>query len=62
MGHYKSNVRDQVFNLFEVLGVDKALGQGSFADLDVETAVDMLGEISRLLSLIHISEPTRQVR
>ena len=41
MGHYKSNVRDQVFNLFEVLGVDKALGQGSFADLDVETAVEL---------------------
>ena len=29
MSHYKSNVRDQVFNLFEVLGLDKALGQGS---------------------------------
>ena len=26
MSHYKSNVRDQVFNLFEVLGVDKAFG------------------------------------
>ena len=35
MSHYKSNVRDQVFNLFEVLGVDKALGQGAYADLDV---------------------------
>ncbi len=48
MSHYKSNVRDQVFNLFEVLGVDKVLGEGSYADLDVETAVDMLGEIARL--------------
>ena len=27
MSHYKSNVRDQEFNLFEVLGVDKALGR-----------------------------------
>lgn len=48
MSHYKSNVRDQVFNLFEVLKLDKALGQGSFADIDADTAVEMLGEIARL--------------
>ena len=48
MSHYKSNVRDQVFNLFEVLGVDKALGQGEYADLDAETVHEMLTEMSRL--------------
>ena len=48
MSHYKSNVRDQVFNLFEVLGVDKALGDGPYADIDAETATDMLGEMARL--------------
>ena len=48
MGHYKSNVRDQVFNLFEVFGLDKALGQGEFADLDADTAKEMLGEMARL--------------
>jgi alkylation response protein AidB-like acyl-CoA dehydrogenase len=48
VGHYKSNVRDQVFTLFEVLGVDKAMGQGTFADLDVDTAREMLGEMARL--------------
>lgn len=48
MGHYKSNVRDQVFNLFEVLGVEKALGAGDYSDLDVDTAREMLSEISRL--------------
>ncbi|NVN48313.1 acyl-CoA dehydrogenase [Mycolicibacterium hippocampi] len=48
MGHYKSNVRDQVFNLFEVLEVDKAMGQGEFTDLDVDTAVEMLSEMARL--------------
>ena len=48
MGHYKSNVRDQVFNLFEVFGVDKALGQGEFSDLDRDTAVEMLDEFARL--------------
>lgn len=48
MGHYKSNVRDQVFNLFEVLGIDKALGQGDFSDLDADTVAEMLGEMARL--------------
>ena len=48
MGHYKSNVRDQVFNLFEVFGLDRALGQGQFADLDADTATEMLGEMARL--------------
>src|SRR6478672_11255297 len=48
VSHYKSNVRDQVFNLFEVLGVDKALGQGAYADLDADTATEMLNEMVRL--------------
>ena len=48
MGHYKSNVRDQVFNLFEVFGLDKALGEGTFSDLDADTATEMLGELARL--------------
>ena len=48
MGHYKSNVRDQVFNLFEVFGVDKAFGAGEYGDLDIDTAQEMLNEISRL--------------
>ncbi|SPM33326.1 Acyl-CoA dehydrogenase related to the alkylation response protein AidB, partial [Mycobacterium rhizamassiliense] len=48
VSHYKSNVRDQVFNLFEVLGVEKALGQGAFSDLDVDTVKEMLTEMSRL--------------
>jgi alkylation response protein AidB-like acyl-CoA dehydrogenase len=37
-----------VFNLFEVFGVDKALGEGQFSDLDVDTAREMLAEMSRL--------------
>ncbi|HZQ31181.1 MAG TPA: acyl-CoA dehydrogenase [Mycobacterium sp.] len=48
MSHYKSNVRDQEFNLFEVLGVDKALGQGDYAELDPDTASEMLAEMARL--------------
>ena len=48
MSHYKSNVRDQVFNLFEVLGLEKALGSGEYSDLDVDTAREMLAEMARL--------------
>ncbi|WP_421842760.1 acyl-CoA dehydrogenase [Mycobacterium sp.] len=48
MSHYKSNVRDQAFNLFEVLGVDKVLGDGEFSDLDTDTAREMLQEVARL--------------
>ncbi|MCW2608440.1 MAG: acyl-CoA dehydrogenase protein [Frankiales bacterium] len=50
MGHYKSNLRDIEFNLFEVFGADKALGQGPFADLDVDSAKDVLREAERLAS------------
>ncbi|WP_445168117.1 acyl-CoA dehydrogenase [Mycolicibacterium sp. Dal123E01] len=48
MSHYKSNVRDQVFNLFEVYGIDKAFGDGKYTDLDVDTAKEMLAEMSKL--------------
>src|SRR6266516_5114294 len=48
MGHYKSNVRDLEFNLFEVFGTDKLLGTGPFADVDEETARGILDEIARL--------------
>jgi len=48
VGHYKSNVRDQVFTLFDVLGLDKALGTGSFSDLDADTAKEMISEMARL--------------
>ncbi len=31
MSHYKSNLRDIFFNLFEVLGRDEILGRGPYA-------------------------------
>ena len=46
MGHYKSNVRDLEFNLFEVLGTDKVLETAPFADLDVDTARHILAEVA----------------
>ncbi|MCO8305587.1 acyl-CoA dehydrogenase [Streptomyces hygroscopicus] len=48
MGHYKSNLRDIEFNLFEVLGRDTVYGTGPFAEMDVETAKSVLAEIARL--------------
>ncbi|AGK78386.1 acyl-CoA dehydrogenase [Streptomyces microflavus] len=48
MGHYKSNLRDIEFNLFEVLGRDKLYGTGPFAEMDVDTAKSILGEVVRL--------------
>ena len=48
MSHYKSNLRDIEFNLFEVLGRDEVLGTGPFAEVDVETARSILSEVDRL--------------
>ncbi|WP_127784286.1 acyl-CoA dehydrogenase [Rhodococcus sp. X156] len=48
MGHYKSNLRDIEFNLFEVLGLGDRLGKGLFSDLDEETVRDMLGQVREL--------------
>ena len=48
MSHYKSNRRDIEFNLFEVLGRQELLGTGPFADVDADTARDMLAEVNRL--------------
>jgi len=48
VSHYKSNLRDIEFNLFEVLGRDEILGQGPFAEVDGETARSILAEVDRL--------------
>ena len=48
MSHYKSNLRDIEFNLFEVLGRDDVLGTGPFAEVDSETARSILSEVDRL--------------
>jgi alkylation response protein AidB-like acyl-CoA dehydrogenase len=48
VSHYKSNLRDIEFNLFEVLGRDEVLGEGPFAEIDSETARAILGEVDRI--------------
>ncbi|MFD6352613.1 acyl-CoA dehydrogenase [Nocardia tengchongensis] len=48
MGHYKSNVRDLEFNLFEFLGIQQLLDAGAYGDLDADTVKEMLSEVRRL--------------
>ncbi|MEX2549908.1 MAG: acyl-CoA dehydrogenase [Nitriliruptoraceae bacterium] len=47
MSHYKSNLRDIEFNLFEVLGADGYLGTGPFAEVDGDQARMLLEELDR---------------
>jgi alkylation response protein AidB-like acyl-CoA dehydrogenase len=42
MSHYKSNMRDIEFNLFEVFGIGEMLGKGPFHEMDVATAKSFL--------------------
>jgi alkylation response protein AidB-like acyl-CoA dehydrogenase len=48
MGHYKSNLRDIEFALFEVFGRGEVLGTGPYADMDQDTAREVLREVRRL--------------
>ncbi len=48
MGHYKSNLRDIEFNLFEVFGRQDVLGTGPFREIDPDTARNILAEVERL--------------
>ncbi|MCP2261786.1 hypothetical protein LX15_005513 [Streptoalloteichus tenebrarius] len=48
MGHYKSNLRDLEFNLFEVLKVQERLGTGPFEQADEDTARGVLTELNNL--------------
>jgi alkylation response protein AidB-like acyl-CoA dehydrogenase len=48
MGHYKSNVRDLEFNLFEVFNVQDHLGKGPFEQSDEDTARGVLAELKNL--------------
>jgi len=50
MSHYKSNLRDIFFNLFEVLDRDQVLGHGPYEEMDHDTAVAVLTEIEHLAS------------
>jgi alkylation response protein AidB-like acyl-CoA dehydrogenase len=44
MSHYKSNLRDIQFNLFEVFGASDLMGHGPFVDMDIDTAKSFLDQ------------------
>ncbi len=48
MTHYRSNLRDIEFNLFEVLDIGRHLGHGPYEQMDTETARAVLEEVERL--------------
>ena len=48
MSHFRSNLRDLEFNLFEVFDATSYMGRGPFPDLDAETSSDILRELNRL--------------
>ncbi|MEQ7127020.1 acyl-CoA dehydrogenase [Actinopolymorpha sp. B11F2] len=48
MSHYKSNLRDIEFTLFDVLGREAVLETGPYADIDRDTAHTILVELDRL--------------
>jgi alkylation response protein AidB-like acyl-CoA dehydrogenase len=47
VSHYKSNLRDIEFNLFEVFEADNYFGTGPFAAVDGDQARMLLGELDR---------------
>ena len=48
MTHFKSNLRDIEFNLFEVLNRQELFGSPPHEDLDEDTARGILAEVERL--------------
>jgi len=48
VSHYRANVRDLEFNLFEVLDRQAVMGVPPFDDIDPETARDVLAEVATL--------------
>jgi alkylation response protein AidB-like acyl-CoA dehydrogenase len=48
MGHYRANLRDLTFMLFEVLRRQEILGRGPYDEVDATMARDILGQVKRL--------------
>jgi len=50
MGHFRSNLRDLEFNLFEVFRVQDRLGTAPFAGVDTATVHDILRELNAVVT------------
>ena len=62
MSHYKSNLRDIEFNLFEVHRIADYLGSPPWSDLDQDTVRHLLSEVERLARERFASSYTDQDR
>ena len=62
MSHYKSNLRDIEFNLFEVNRIQDHTLKGEWAGLDIETMGDILSEVQRLATEEYASSYADQDR
>lgn len=48
MGHYRSNVRDTEFMLYDVLHREEVLGRGAYEEVDLDTAREALRAVAEL--------------
>jgi hypothetical protein len=48
MSHYKANLRDIEFCLFDLLGREKVMGVAPYGEVDRDTSMGMLEEVKRL--------------
>ena len=48
MSHYRANLRDLEFNLFEVFDTGKRLGSAPFEQMDADAAREVLHELERV--------------
>lgn len=48
MSHYRSNLRDIEFALFDVFGSDAQLGSGRYEEFDADTVRSILAEVDRM--------------
>src|SRR5688572_9820068 len=48
MTHFRSSLRDQLFNLFEVFGADRHMGSQPYPDIDPDTSRSVPAEVERL--------------
>jgi alkylation response protein AidB-like acyl-CoA dehydrogenase len=62
VSHYRSNLRDLEFNLFEVSRIQDNLGTGEWAELDEATARDILTEIERMAREVYAESYVDQDR
>ena len=48
MAHYRTNLRDIQFNLFEMLGTDEYLGGPAFPEMDTDSAKELLTQLNEV--------------